>query len=83
MGFFDEFFKEIDINDNDFCVNIILQKGIYLSGVLKVVDLNDKFMIIDIKNKKYKILGSELSIKSLAKNELIVNGNILGFVEVE
>ena len=38
-------------------------------------------ILISIKNKNYKIVGFELNIKILAKNELFIQGNVIGFIE--
>ena len=81
MSFFSEIFKQVDVIENDFYINIILHKYIGISGIFKVIDFNSDCVIIDIKNKKFKIIGSGLNVKSLAKNEMVVQGDILGFVE--
>lgn len=81
MSFFIDFFNEFNVDDNDVKIYFVLGKILYLSGNFKILDFNDFFVYLLIGKLKYKIWGTSLKIKSIAKNEIIVQGNIVGFVE--
>ena len=81
MSFFDEIVNCVDVVDDDFSIKIILNKCVYLCGIFKIIEFNKEMILISIKNKNYKIIGFELNIKTLAKNELFIQGNVIGFVE--
>ena len=81
MSFFDDLIKEIDVNDDDLKVFLVLGKSIYLCGKFKILDFDNSYIYLLVNNEKYKVLGSDINIKSLSKNEVFVLGNILSFVK--
>ena len=81
MSFFDDVFECVDVGDDDFNIKITLNKCAYLCGAFKIIEFNKEMILISIKNKNYKIVGFELNIKILAKNELFIQGNVIGFIE--
>ena len=81
MSFFNDIFNELSIHDECVDIRIILNKCLYLCGKFNVIEFNDCLILISINDVRYKIVGCDLKIKSLAKNELLVYGDIDGFIE--
>lgn len=81
MSFFVDFFKDFDLKDDDVKIFFVQNKCINLSGKVVLLEFNDDCLFCMVNNKKYKIIGDCLIIKSLAKNEVCVIGNVKGFVE--
>lgn len=81
MSFFNDIFNELSIHDECVDIRIILNKCLYLCGKFNVIEFNDCLILISINDVRYEIVGCDLKIKSLAKNELLVYGDIDGFIK--
>lgn len=78
MSFFCELFDCFKIDDMSkyLSISMILGVGLVIVGNFKIVRLEEENIIIDSKNKEVSIEGKSLSIKSVSKGELIINGNV-------
>lgn len=84
MSFFDEIFKSFNIKSIDeVCVSMVLGYGVFISGNVRVIDVSEDAIILKCKAKFYNVVGSDLIIKSLAKGEIFVEGNVHGFVRCD
>ena len=78
MSFFDEIFNQFDVNDceNEIFVSMILNKGVSIVGKIKIVSFDESEIILSSKNKLIKTKGSDLKIKSAARGDLFIVGNV-------
>lgn len=81
MSFFYDFLDEIGIGDNkDFYCFIVFGKGVSFVGNYKIISMEQQEIELEIKKKIYVISGSDLSVKSMGKGEIVIRGNISGVV---
>lgn len=82
MSFFYDFLENVSVGGlkNELMVSIVLGYKIMVGGNFKIKTLSDDFVEIEHKKINYKIIGEELKIESLSKGEIVVLGNVFGFV---
>ena len=82
MSFFDDFFKQFEIKsvDDEVIVSFIVGVGVSVFGKIKIGEFDESEIVIISKNKRLKIIGEKLKIKSVAKGELFIFGNVKGVV---
>jgi len=63
------------IND-DKCKLVIFENSLYVSHYTDIKSFDSNKFMLEIKDKIIVLLGKNISIKKLTKNELLVSGNI-------
>ena len=78
MSFFNDFLESFKIDDSagKTIVSMIVGVGIMVVGKIKIMNLDDENIVIKSNKDVLKINGEKLKIKSLAKGEIVVSGNI-------
>ena len=81
MSFFYDFLKSVELNDiaNEIIISAVLGTGVMILGNIKVLELNENEIVFSDKKNEYKIVGKNLILNSIAKGELNVKGDVLGF----
>lgn len=78
MGFFDNIFKATGgVFPCDYRITVCGSSGIYVEGVIKILDINEKFIILKIKNGKLTIFGENLKISSFYEKDVVIKGEML------
>ena len=79
MSFFYDFLKYFDIKDliDKITITTIVGYGAVVCGNLKIKEISEDFIYLYSKKEKVKIYGLGLKIKSIAKGEVVVAGEIL------
>ena len=72
---FKEYFKNFLFDLDNFIS--LYENHLHVFNYKKLEKLSDKEIIIIIDNKKVKVIGSNLNIKQMTKQELLINGLIL------
>lgn len=72
---FSEYFKNFLYDLNDFIT--IYDNNLHVFNYSKLNKLSDKEIILIINNKKILIVGDNLKIKQMTKQELLIMGKIL------
>ena len=78
MSFFYDFldyFKTYDLK-SETQITIVFGVGMMIVGNIKLILSDDCEMLIESGGKAIKICGDNLKIKSVAKGEMIIEGNI-------
>lgn len=83
MSFFSEILDGVNINNvkNEVNCELIFGVKIKITGNLKIDNMDNKEIILKNKKTIIKILGENLSIYSLAKGEVEIEGNVLGVIK--
>ena len=80
MGFSDCILKCLNLDGLSFSsgyrVTLVAEKGVYIEGVLKIIDVKDGVIILAVKNGKLNIFGSNLKLKSYCDKDLAVLGKV-------
>ena len=78
MSFFNDFLESFKSDDSagKTIVSMIVGVGIMVVGKIKIMNLDDENIVIKSNKDVLKINGEKLKIKSLAKGEIVVSGNI-------
>ena len=80
MGFSDCILKCLNLDNMSFSssyrVTIIGEKGAYIEGVLKIVDVKKEVIIVSVKGGKLNIYGNDLKLKSYCENDLAILGKV-------
>ncbi len=83
MGFSDSLFKLTGaVAPLPFRVTVLGEKGIYIEGVLKIIDIDDKKIVVLLKNNRLKIIGEGLKILSYYEKDLSIKGEVVK-IEIE
>ena len=79
MSFFNDFLESFKLNDTSdkIILNMVVGVGIMIVGKIKIMNLDSQSIVIKANGKNLCIMGEELKIKSVAKGEILVSGNIL------
>lgn len=79
MSFFYDFLKELHIDDlsDKVAISMILNEGIMILGNIKLLNFSEESIVLSLKDKEIVVEGENLKIKTIAKGELVVVGNIL------
>lgn len=82
MSFFYDYLNDLNVKNDDANLKILmaLNKGICVEGKFSIVNFDDLQIVINVGKTNFKILGQNLKIKSASKNEIVVIGNVLGFI---
>lgn len=78
MSFFNDILNifEIDKEAKILSINFILNKGLAIYGSFKIITINEDMIIVKTARDRVEIEGENLTIKTMAKGELIVCGKI-------
>ena len=63
------------VKDNDYLIGIYDNK-VYIYNYKRIINIDNNYIKIDLGSKKIKIKGSNLSVKRLENNEMLININI-------
>lgn len=78
MGFLNEQLSALKLDDlskQDVVCTFIVGKGICVEGYKKIFELSEKKIVLFIENKKsIEIVGENLQIKEIAKNDICISG---------
>lgn len=78
MGFLNEQLSALkldDLSNQDVVCTFIVEKGICVEGYKKIFELSEKKIVLFIENKKsIEIVGENLQIKEIAKNDICISG---------
>ena len=80
----DNFIKEISdivklpFNEimKDFKLMMLSNKTIYISNFIKILDYSDEKLVLKVNRNVLEVVGKDLYISQMNKNEIIVKGNI-------
>ena len=64
------------IYDKNYCI-CLYENKVFIYKFSKIVNFNNSEFEIEILNNTYKIIGKDLKIKKLTKDELIIEGNFV------
>lgn len=54
----------------------LVPSGVHILNYKRIIDINDKSVIISLKNESVTIKGSNLRLIKLDKNEILINGKV-------
>ncbi len=78
MGFSDNIFKITGgICPCSYRITVCGSNGVYVEGVLKMIDVSDNKIIIAVKGGKLKIFGENLKITSYFERDISISGEII------
>ncbi len=81
MGFSDCILKCLNLDGLSFSsgyrVTLVGEKGVYVEGVLKIIDVKDEVIILAVKDGKLYIFGNGLKLKSYYDKDLAIIGKVL------
>ena len=78
MGFSNNIFNAMGvICPSSYRITICGNNGIYLEGVNRILDIQDKTIIVLVKNGKITITGNKLKITSFYESDLSIKGEVL------
>lgn len=82
MSFFYDCLSDLDVKNDDSNLKIfmVLNKGISIEGKFNIVKFDECEIVINVDKNNFKIAGDNLKIKSISKYEIVVSGNVLGFI---
>ena len=76
MGFSDNIFKITGgICPCAYRITVCGDNGIYVEGVLKILDISEKQILLKVKNYKIKITGEKLKIYSYFEGDVSIKGS--------
>ncbi len=78
MSFFSDILKSFNVDDlkSKTTLTFVLGVGIVVVGKVKILSLGEEKIVIGNKKQKITIFGQSLLIKSMAKGEIVVGGEI-------
>ena len=78
MGFSDNIFKITGgICPCSYRITVCGRSGVYIEGVLKIVDIGDKQIVVSVKGNRLKIIGENLKISSYFERDISILGEII------
>ncbi len=78
MGFSDNIFLITGgICPPSYRVSILGSAGVYVEGVLKILDINSDFILLRVKDCKLKFFGEGLKINSYFDRDISILGNVV------
>lgn len=54
----------------------LVPSGVHILNYKRIIDINDKSVIISLKNESVTIKGNNLRLIKLDKNEILINGKV-------
>lgn len=54
----------------------LVSSGVHILNYKRIIDINDKSVIISLKNVSVTIKGNNLRLIKLDKNEILINGKV-------
>lgn len=54
----------------------LVPSGVHILNYKRIIDINDKSVIISLKNVSVTIKGNNLRLIKLDKNEILINGKV-------
>lgn len=64
------------IYDKDYCI-CLYENKVFIYNYKEIINFYEKEFIVSVNDKTYKIEGTNLKVKKLTKDELIIEGNII------
>ncbi len=81
MGLSDCILKCLNLDDLSllptYRATVIGDKGAYIEGVLKIIDVKNEVVTVAVKKGKLNIFGNGLKLKSYLENDLTIIGKVL------
>ncbi len=78
MGFSDNIFRITGgICPPTYRVSILGNAGVYVEGVLKILDINSEFILLRVKDYKLKFFGDGLKINSYFDRDISILGSVI------
>ncbi len=78
MGFSDNIFKITGgICPCLYRITVCGNSGVYVEGVLKIIDIGDKQIILRVKDNMLKIFGENLKVVSYYERDISISGEII------
>ncbi len=82
MGFSDNIFKLTGgISPCLYRITVCGDSGVYVEGVFKILDINEKQIILKVKNYKLKFIGENLKISSYYEGDASIKGSVLSIIK--
>lgn len=84
MSFFNAIFKELGVGDDkeNIMISVVIGKGAMLVSDYKILSFEDYEIVVLVNKISLKIYGEKLKIKTIAKGELVVSGNVVGVAKI-
>lgn len=84
MSFFNAIFKELGVGDDkeNIMISVVIGKGAMLVSDYKILSFEDYEIVVLVNKISLKIYGEKLKIKTIAKGELVVSGNVVGVTKI-
>ncbi|MBO5926836.1 MAG: YabP/YqfC family sporulation protein [Clostridia bacterium] len=80
MGFSDSIFKFTGgICPPTYRITVCGASGIYIEGVIKIVDIKDNIIVLKLNGAILKISGEKLKITSYVEKDISISGDVLEF----
>ncbi len=81
MGFSDCILKCLNLDNMSFLdsyrVTIVGERGVYIEGILKIIDVKDDRIILSVKKGKLNVFGSSLKLKSYYEKDIAIIGKVI------
>ena len=82
MGFYDNIFKITGgVCPCLYRITVCGDSGVYVEGVLKILDITEKQILLKVKNNKIKITGENLKIYSYFEGDVSIKGSFLSIIK--
>lgn len=80
MSFFNEFFESISLDDNanNIYCNVVFGVGVRIFGKFKIDSMQETEIVLKNKRERIRVYGDGLSISSLSKGEVEIEGFVQG-----
>ena len=84
MSFFNDFLLDLGLDDieNNVLCYCVFDKGLKITGNIKIEQMQETEIIIKCKKERIRILGQDMIVKSISKGELDVIGKIYGVTKI-
>ena len=82
MGFYDNIFKITGgIAPCLFRITVCGDVGVYVEGVIKILDISESQILLKVKGYKIKITGENLKISSYYEKDVSIRGSTLSIIK--
>lgn len=78
MSFFNDFFEYFNVSENgeEPKITLVFGLGLMISGNIKLGQIDEDKIVIYGKHRPIYVCGTKLVIKTIAKGEVVVSGDI-------
>lgn len=82
MSFFDDFLNQFSVDDvkDEVKISCVLNLGVLILGKVIVENFDSNCVILKHRKNFIKVFGFDLKIKTLAKCEILIVGNVKSIV---